>query len=75
MAICEQFQLEQGTVALPESLLPWMPTRGENKSVGVIEPKPRKSRPVLKFVRGPKFFKAKFNEERLEWRKSKADLK
>ena len=73
MAICEQFQLEQGTVALPEKLQPLMPTRGEHKSVGVIEPKPRKSRPILKFVRGPKFFKVKFNEERMEWLKSKAD--
>ena len=70
MAICEQFQLEQGIVAVPEKLHPWMPARGEHKSVGVIEPKPRKSRPILKYVRGPKYFKAKFNEERL---KDKAD--
>jgi hypothetical protein len=64
MAICEQFQLEQGTVELPKKLEMFMPPRGENQSVGVIVPKPRKSRPTLKFVRGPKYFKTKFNEEK-----------
>ena len=73
MAICEQFQLEQGVVALPQKLHMWMHPERERNSLGVIEPKPRKMRPTLKFIRGPKYFEAKFKEERAQ-RQSKKEL-
>jgi hypothetical protein len=66
MAICEQFQTENGCVSIPEKLQKYLPIHGDRKSVGVIEPKPRKSRPILKFIRGPKYFESKFKEDLAE---------
>ena len=75
MAICEQFQTENGCVSIPEKLHKYFPIRGDRTSAGLIEPKPRKSRPILKFVRGPKYFEAKFKEDLFERSKNLTDWK
>ena len=41
----------------------YLPPRGENKAPGLIVPKPRKTRPTLRYIRGPKYFEAKFKEQ------------
>ena len=44
IAICEQMQLENGSVVIPEVLRPYM--RGQE----VMEPKPKKLRPNFQFI-------------------------
>ena len=66
MAICEQFQTENGLVQIPDKLLKYLPPRQEMKAPGLIEPKPRKSRPVFRFIRSPKYFETKFKEQLAE---------
>ena len=50
IALCEQNQLESGAVRVPRALTKYM--RGRE----VIEPKPRKKRTNLVFVKSPNFF-------------------
>ena len=66
MAICEQFQSENGCVQIPDKLLKYLPARGENKAPGLIEPKPRKLRPAFRYIRSPKYFETKFKEQLAE---------
>ena len=49
IAICEQNQLENGSVAIPEVLRPYMRNRE------VMEPKPRKQRPNFLFIHSANF--------------------
>jgi hypothetical protein len=66
MAICEQFQTENGCVQIPMKLLEYLPARGVKKAPGLIEPKPRKSRPTFRYFRSPKYFETKFKEQLAE---------
>lgn len=50
IAICEQNQLENGSVAIPEVLRPYMRNRE------VIEPKPRKQRLNFTYITSAKYF-------------------
>ena len=50
ISICEQNQLENGSVLIPEVLRPYM--RGKT----VLEPKPKKERANFIFVKPPNFF-------------------
>ena len=50
IAICEQNQLENGSVAIPEVLRPYMRNREG------IEPKPRKQRLNFTYITSAKYF-------------------
>ncbi len=54
MAICEQNQMPNGCVALPEKLRPYM------RGVEVLQPEPKKKRVHFKYVQSPRYFAAKF---------------
>lgn len=41
----------------------YLPPRGDKKAPWLIEPKPRKTRPTLRYIRGPKYFEAKFKKQ------------
>jgi hypothetical protein len=66
MAICEQFQQENGLVRVPARLQPYLPAIGDQRSATLLTPKPRKARLAFKYIRGPKYFEAKFKESRQE---------
>lgn len=54
MTICEQNQLANGLVTLPEKLWPYMPSMADSHDL-VLEPRPRKNRPHFRYVKSPNF--------------------
>jgi hypothetical protein len=60
MAICEQFQVQNGSVEIPKVLLPYfsVPKPGD-----LIKSRPKTKRIVFKYIKSPKYFKSKFQEQ------------
>ena len=55
MAICEQKQLNNGCVNVPEKLRPYMPSM-ENSIDDFLGPRPKSKRPVFQYKASPKAF-------------------